>query len=343
MAYGSSELDIAASTYDTWINEGNNAVDLMSAHNQLVAVLWERSEETGDSFNFKRSGVAEGGKFKLTHYGNQNTTVDGVTRANQVTAFTPTVPGAGGQASILTNAYYEWTHYQGICFFNVEDLKKNQGKAAVIDFASAIKQQMIHSFYVEMGDDLWDGNVGAIDKLQSVTQCLKNTGTVGGIDQSSSDNLYWQAQTDSTAEVFNFFTFDTLRDACVHDTGVSTGITGEPDCSFMPGQLYAKARQDLKVSQRVEVSNTLKGGAKYLEYDGCRLFRETKMTAGECVILNSATWAFRYDTAAPEPTTEGFIQDPLRPSIKIRQANWFVGLGCISPKHNAWMSNKRGS
>jgi hypothetical protein len=172
MAYGSSELDVAASTYDSWINEGNNAVDLMSSHNQFVAVLENRSQQTGDSFNFKIQPVAEGGQFKVTVYGNVNTTVAGVTRANQINAITPTVPGAGGAASILTNLLYPWSHYQGICFVNYEDLSKNSGKAAVVDFAGAIKAQMVNSFYKKLGTDLWDGNVGAIDKIASVQSFL---------------------------------------------------------------------------------------------------------------------------------------------------------------------------
>lgn len=344
MAYGNtSELDIAASTTDLWINEGDNAVDLMSTHNQLVAVLRNTSTETGDSFSFFRSSAMEGGRFKLTVYGNTNTTVDGVTRANQINAFTPTIPGAGGQASILTNLWYEWAHYQGICYISYEDIKKNQGKSGVINFTSAIKEQMINSFYKKYGVDMWDGAAGTIDKVASVQYYLKNTGTVAGVDQSSSDNTWFQANTDDTSEIFNFFTFDTVRDACVHDTGTSGAITGDPDCAFMTAPLYAKARQDLKSSQRVEVSNMLKGGAKYLEYDGCRLFRETNMTAGECVILNSRTWQFRYDTAAPEPTSEGFLQDPNRPSMKSRSANHMIGLACKAPNRNGYMTNKSGS
>jgi hypothetical protein len=132
-----------------------------------------------------------------------------------------------------------------------------------------------------------------------------------------------------------------LRDLCVHDTAKPTGINQKaPDAAWLAAACYSKAKNDLRPSQRQEVTGTLKGGAAYVEFDQMRIFRETNLTAGTGVVLNTSTWGYRYHTLEPEPNSPTFIQDPTRPAMKSRGYNWINSLGNRSPKHNGYFSNK---
>lgn len=343
MAYGSSELDVSATTTDQWM-EGNG-LDLMSSHNSFSAVLLARSEEPMGDWAWRKESGAAGEVFKWSVYGNKNPTVGGVTRANQVSAITPIIPGANGAASVATTVRWAWAHYQGLVSINKEDETKNRGKEGIVKLSEMQVDQCVATFFEEVGNDFWDNAIGAEDKVQSVNHVLSSaTATVGGVDRNDSLNAWWRPYIDSTSEVFNTQTFDLVIDGATHDTGKATGITkGSPDAAWMYPDLYAKLRQDLKPSQRVEVSNMLKGGAKYLQYDDVRCFRETRMLSGTVAVINTGTWGFRYDTEVPEPNAPGFMQDPVRPAMKHRGYNWIIGLGCRSSKHNGYMSNKTAS
>lgn len=345
MAYGqTTELDVAASTTDSWTEA--NALDLLSAHNSFVAVLIDGSKEPGGDFQFMQSNVAEGNQFKCTLYGQANTTVDGVTRANQATSLLgANIVLGGSTANVITNTTWAWSHYQGSCNWNYEDKVKNSGKSQMINMVTAIVDQVEASFYRVLGTDLWDGVAGSIDKCQSVNHILAATsGIVGGLDVGDAANDdFMQAKRDTTTETFNWQTFDTVMLNASQDTGKPTGIRKhEPDVAFMPTALYAKGMQDLKSAGRIEVDRMVKGGGKYIKYAGgdMRVFRETNMTAGTVAIINSNTWTFRYNTLTPEWVTPGFIPVPGTPALWTRGANWFVGLGCRAVFYNGYLSNK---
>lgn len=335
MAYGSSELDRAAATIDKWINTGTNAIDLFSTHDPLMAILNENSQEPGGEYQMQQSDVAEGNQFKVPVWGKGDATVAGVTRANQAVAIAPTIGGP------LTNALWAWSHYQGMIFDNYEDRVKNSGSSQMVDLSQVLMAQIRATFFDTVGSHLWDGTAGAIDHIQSVNACLLNTGTVGGIDQSDSLNAFWQAQQDTTAEAFNTSTFDQVRDGCTFDTGLPTGIKQiDPDVAFLYTNLYSSLRQQLKPAQRTEVNATLKGGAKYLMYDGVRCYRNPRQTANTVVILNSRTMTFRFKTKSPDPVSPGFLPKSGYPSMFERGYNWFVGFGFLSIKHNGLLTNK---
>lgn len=340
MAFGSAELDLVASTTDLWVEA--NALDLYSTQNVLMAVLRGTSKEINGSLNFRQASVDGGGQWKIPVYGLGNSSVAGVTRANQVNAVGYTVP-----TNLVTNVLYPWTHYQGVIDYNYEDMVKNSGSSQRIDLARVLVDQITRTFANQLGNDLWaNGTAGSITAVQSVIGCLQNTGTVAGIDQTDTVNNSWfRSNTNSDVEVFNTQMFSALRDAATHDTGFSTeGMRGiEPDIAFLSGDLYSKLRMDLQASQRVEVSDTLSGGAKYLMFDGMKIGRETRMPAGTVVLLNSSVCHYRYHTESPEPNAPGWLVVPDRPALKRRGYNWMVGFGIASPKHCAYASNKSAS
>ncbi len=333
MAYGPGDGTIAASTTDEWLED--NILDLYAAHSPFLAQLQDTAEEPGGDFHFKQGTPGEGGKMKIPLFGKVTFTADGVTRANQATALTPTVNDD------VIAAYYNWAHYQGMAYHNYEDMQKNSGKAAQVDLGQAYVSQVISKLHAMVNTDMFDGAADSAAKVLSVDSALLNTGTVGGIDQSSADNAWWQAQQDTTAETVSTFMLDKLTIKSTVDTPVKNGVRKiNPDMALFGTDLLAKIVQELKSAQRLEVGKMLRGGAQYYDYNGMRLFNNPAQTATYVIILNTATWAFRYATKAPDPVTEGWVPTSNMPSMWQRGFNWFIGLACMSPKHNALATNK---
>lgn len=337
MAYGNtSALDLAASTVDQWMNEGENALDLMSTNNPLIAILRENSKQPGGNFNFRQEDGASGAQFRIAVNGKSNTTVDGVTAANQINAISTALPSG------VTAAVYNWSHYQGVVFMDYSQATKNSGKSKMVSLAESYVNQTTASFYDVLGTDLFDAAVDAEDKIGSANFPLANASTYGGIDQTdTTNNSWWRAQSNSTAEIINSQTIDAVYDLCTIDTGVSTGVQKiAPDIAFFYGDLYSKFRQELKQSQRYEVGEAEKGGGQYILYNGMRCYRTTRITSGTVLILNSSSMAFRYHTRSPEWVTPGFVPVDRTPSMMQRGANWFLGFGYRSVKHNGILTNK---
>lgn len=337
MAYGSSELDVAATTIDDWLNEGQQGIDLFSGHNPLVAILIDNSMEPGGAYQFKRDTVAEGNQFKLTAWGKGNATVAGITRANQVNAQTPTVT-----TNLATNALWPWSHYQGMAYDNYEDRAKNSGKAQMVDLGEMILDQIQATFFDTIGTDLEDGTAGSISKIQSVNGMLLNTGVVAGIDQSdTTNNSWWNAVSDSTSEIINTQTIDKVSMLATYNTGKKTGIQKNyPDFIMTTTANAAKLMQEIKAAQRTDVQNMVRGGAQYMEYAGKRIFWSDRIVANTAMVLNSTTMTFRYLTKMPDPKTPGWVPTSGVSALWERAYNWFVGFGSYSIKHNAYLTNK---
>ena len=354
MAYGNTnsqanaDLGLLSGTVDQWLNKGSTGINLFSGHSPFVAVLWDNSQEPGGDYQFR---VEEGGlpdAVKINVWGSpQNysagvTPVAGVTRANQVTALTPSV------ATTATNAKYTTAHYQGIAWLNDNDVSKNSGPYQMIDLAEQVVGQVKAAFFELVANHLEDGTAGAEDRIMAINYALANSGQVGGIDQTdSTNNAWWRAQADATVEVINTGVIDRAYDLCTFNTGMSTGISKmAPDVAFLGpgtngGNTYTTIRQELKQSQRVEVEDMLKGGAKYILYNGMRCFRTTRITAGQALILNSSTWALRLGSKTPKPVAPTFVPSSGRPGMYERGYNWYQALACYSPKHNALLTNKQ--
>lgn len=336
MSYGSSEADVAASTVDKWLNEGNNALDLFSSHNPVLAVLLDQSEQPGGEYQFKKASGTTGNKFKTTAYGKSNSSVAGVTKANQINAFSAAIP------SLLTNAYWSYAHYQGTAFYDYRSQTLNSGPEQRVDMGNSLFDQVVASFFDLVGTHLTSGSADAEDHILSFDSALLNTGTVGGIDQSDgTNNAWWQAVKDTTAAVINTQDLDkAILDATI-DTGKKTGIMRmSPDIILTTNTLSAKLMQDLKQAQRVDVQTMLRGGARYIDYAGCRVFNTTRVTAGYVLGINSTVWDFRYNTKSPEPVTPGWVPVDRTPAMVQRGYNWIVGLGTRSCKHNFLLTNR---
>lgn len=337
MAYGSTLLDVAATTVDEWMNEGDKGTDLLSGHNPMLAILIDQSQQPGGSFQFMQADVAEGGEFGEAIYGKPNTTVDGVTRAGQATPQTPTVT-----TNVATKSRWLWSFYQGIAYDNYQDRIKNSGKAKIVDLGNMILDQVVASFFDRVGTHLLDNAAGADNKVQSFNACLLNTGSVAGIDQTdTTNNSWWRAVQDTTSEIINSQTIDKVQMQATYDTGKNTTIHKlGPDFGLTTTDLAAKLKQELKPAQRTEVQTMLRGGAQYFEYNGMRIFWSDRIVAGTMLILNSTVWSFRYATKMPEPKTPGWVPTSSAAAMWERAYNWAIGLGCRSIKHNALLTNK---
>lgn len=362
MAYGSDETGVACATTDEWLNEGENGINLMASQDPFMAILYDNSLEPGGDWQFEQGTPAEGNKFKYTVYGKGPGNARGVGRASQTTGYSAAI---GDPA---TNVYWQWAHYESYCNWNYEDESKNSGKAKMVDLGRLIVDSLVSEMFQLMGYHFWDQQAGTDRHIQSVTQALLNTGTVAGIDQTdTTNNAWWNAQHNSDSEALSAVMFSQLISDCQVDTPVGNGIAQNyADVGFVPRGHYAVIKDTwLRPSQRQEVNVMARGGARYIVFDGVRIFRNTKfrtsvygtdtgaggtvtvaypMTENSAtdrgVILNSRTWGFRYKTKMPDPVTPDFIPVSGKPSMKERGYNWMAGLGCKSVKHNAMYSNK---
>lgn len=336
MAYGSADADLAATTTDNWLNEGTNAIDLFATHNPILAIMLDQSEQPGGEYQFRQGQGATGGKFRTAAYGKPASTAAGVTKANQINAISAALP------VFLTDAFWNYAHYQAVAFYDYRTQQNNSGPERRIDIGEAIMRSLQSSFYSEVGTDLTDGVVDSEDKILAFDAALLNTGVVGGIDQSdTANNLWWNAVKDTTAGTVNTQDIDkAILDATL-DTGIQTGIMRQsPDVILTTNTLSAKLMQDLKQAQRVEVQTMLRGGARYMDYAGCRVFNTTRITAGYVMGINSTVWDFRYNTKAPDPVTPGWVPVDRTPAMMQRSYNWMLGLGCRSPKHNFLLTGR---
>lgn len=337
MAFGNTaELDVAATTVDDWLNEGKQGIDLFSRHNPVVAILMDNSDQPGGDYQFQQ-GDMSGNDFKVSVWGKGNATVAGVTRANQVVLETPTVP-----TNLATNAAWTWAHYKGMAYDNYEDRAKNSGKSQMVDLGNMILNQIVATFFDQVGTDLLDNAAGTISKIQSFNAALLNTGTVAGIDQTdSTNNSWWRAAGDSTAEIINSQTIDKVVMDATFDTGLSSPIAKSyPDIGITTNANASKLMQELKPSQRTDTDVMLRGGAKYMTYGGMRIFNSERIVANTMLLLNSTVWTFRYLTKMPDPKTPGFVPTSGAPAMYERGYNWIVGLGSYSVKHNGLLQNK---
>lgn len=342
MAYGNTAaLNDAAAHVDDWIQA--NALNLYSAHSPLIARIMGRSKLPGGDFNFRKLALSGGENWRIPVFGNADSTVVGVTRANQINNLTPAITTGG-----ITNSIWTWAAYQGLVTVNHQDEIANQpGDEQKVSYIDTILARLRATFFDTVDTDFWDDVIGTRDKIQSVTQCLLNTGSPGGIDQTDTvNNSWWRAQGDSTSETINTTTFNRVANACEFDTGLSTGMSQlRPDIAFFSstsanGDLFSTFMEILEQSQRVQVESTIKGGATSMRYRDIDCYRNTRMTAGQVAIMNSASWIYRYETMMPKGNSEGFYPDPYKPMISLRGYYWCHALGCQSPKHNGLLQNK---
>ena len=342
MAYGnagsisSAYLDLLATTVDEWVEP--NGLILHATHSPMLAILYDQSMQPDGEYMFQQMELGGGVDWRIPLIARaiQTNGPAGVTRANMYSALTPT------KQSDITNIKWVKSTYQAQITDDYIRQTQNTGKQAMVDHIGLIYRQLKTDFFEVVETDLFDDVTGSEDKVQSFNKALPNTGTVGGIDQSSSDNTWWQANVNSDAETWNLPSWSKHFDQLNIDTPSPTGIgKGMPDVCFLYGDTYSLARQAVEQAQRtMEYKELGKTGFKFFEHNGCRFFRTTKIVADTYLLLNSRTWAWRYLQKFPEPVTPGFVPHPDRPGVWIRNYLWTVSLGGYSMKHNGLATNK---
>lgn len=347
MAYGnagsisSAYLDILATTIDEWVEP--NGLILHATHSPLLAILYDNSMQPDGDYMFQQLELGGGVDWRIPLIARVIQTSGapaGVTRANMYNAITPAIQ------QDITNIKWVKSTYQAQITDDYIRQTQNTGKQAMVDHLGLIYRQLKTDFFEAVETDLFDNAAGAADKVQSVNACLLNTGTVGGIDQSdTANNSWWNANIESTAEVWNLPSWNKHFDQLNIDTPSPTGIgKGMPDICFMYGDTFSLAREAATQAQRsLEYKELGKTGYKFFEHNGCRFFRTTKIVADTYLLLNSRTWAWRYLEKFPAPVTPGFVPHPDRPGVSIRNYLWTISLGGYSMKHNGAGTSKTAS
>lgn len=344
MAYGnagsvsSAYLDLLASTIDEWVEP--NGLVLHATHSPLLALLYDASMQPGGDYMFQQLELGGGNDWRIPVIARAIQTSGapaGVTRANMYNAITPAIQ------QDLTNIKWVKSTYQAQITDDYIRQTQNTGKQAMVDHLQLMYRQLRTDFFEATETDLFDNAAGASDKVQSVNDCLKNTGSVGGIDQSdTTNNTWWNAINEATAEVWNKPSWSKHVDQLTNDNPSPTGVKkGMSDVCFVYGDIYSLAREAAEQMQRsLEYKELGKTGYKYFEINGCRFFRTTKITADTYLLLKSWTWAWRYLQKFPEPVTPGFVPHPDRPGVWIRNYLWTISLGCYDVRQNGLGTNK---
>lgn len=347
MAYGNTNslsnayLDLAAGTVDDWLKTDMGVIDLFSSHSPFWAIILDNSLQPGGDFQLRELPLDGGIDWRVPVFGRglQSNAPAGVTRANLVNALTPAIP------SDLTNPRWLRSTYRGMLTDDYIRRTTNTGKAAMVDIASMMVNQIKADFFDQYETDIWDNAAGSESKVQSVNAALANTGSVAGIDQTdTANNSWWIAVQDTTSEMTNLATHRRMYDQATIDTSVPTGVgRGSPDIAFYYGDNFTVIREEIEQAQRLTYGELTKGGFKFFEHNGVRFFRNTRQVADTNIMLNSKTWVIRYVTKTPEAVTETFIPDPNRPGIWTKGYIHTISLGCLSIKHNVLMTNKRAT
>lgn len=358
MAYGnanslsSAYLEPYSTTLDSWMSD--TAVDLFSTHNPFWAQLWDVAQEPGGDFQFmKAEGSGEAMRFPV--WGRTTTGAGAagdiipVTRAAQATTtVTPSI------MANTTNALFPYAGYTGSLFYHYRGTITNRGKEQVINDGQTFQNQIRAGFYDEVGTDMLDTADAAQDKIMSAYHFVANTAydstatrltgfsdSPGGIDPSDAANTWWRSYGNNVAETINSTVIREVKNKCRHDTGVQTGIRkSEPDFMLMHTDIYSTFEGYLEQSQRAVVTDMLKGGCKYLEYAGMRVFFTGRIASGAFLCLNSSTFAIRYGTLHPVSTTPGWTPVSLYPAMMEKGYNWVVGAGGFAPRYNGCGLNK---
>lgn len=349
MAYGnagsitSAYLDLAAESVDEWANIGTNAIDWFSTHEPLIAILFDQSMQPNGDYQFWQLPLDGGIDWRVPGFGRgveHAGAPAGITRANLINRIAPAIP------SLLTTPKWIRSMYRGILFRDQKEINQNMSKEKMVDLAMAMKAQMDADAFQQISIDLWDNAAGAEDKVQSVNKPLANDSTVAGVDQTdTANNSWWNAGTvDSTAEVWNLTSFNRGYDAITYDTPVATGVSKKaPDICFLYGDLFSVTREALTQNQRIDYSDMARGGAKYIEANGVRFFRNTRQVADTVVLMNSRSFVWRYVTKFLDWVTPGFVPVDATPGMWQRGWTWEVSAGYLSCKHNQLFTNKRAS
>lgn len=345
MAYGnagsisSAYLDLLATTIDEWVQP--NGLILHATHSPLLAMLYDESLQPGGDYMFQQLALGGGIDWRIPLIARAIQTAGtpaGVTRAGLYTPITPAI-----QQDITDIKWLKSTYRAQISDDYVRQTQ-NTGKQAMVDHLQLYYRQLKTDFFEMVETDLFDNVAGSADKVQSINACLANSTTVGGVDQSdTANNSWWNATNEATAEVFNLPSWNRHFIQLTIDTPSPTGVgKGMPDFCFLYGDLFALAwEQALQQQRTAEYRELGKTGFKFLEVNGCRLFRTTKLVADTYVLGQSKTWAWRYLEKFPEPITPGFIPMPGTPGVYIREYLWTVSFGGYSMKHNGLGTNKR--
>lgn len=337
MAYGNTGiLGQVAADFDRWV--GSNSLNLLASHNPALAIMIDESSQPGFTANF-RKGDATGRRWRISAWWSPNSTVDGITRAEQATTtVTPAIRNP------LTGLEYYWAHYIGGTNIDYREETANMSPSKIVDVADSLLQQIQTGFYEKIGDHLLDATVDAEDRIMALDY-PDNTNTVGGVDTSdSANNLQLNVYKETTVEVLSTVRLSEARANCVYDSVKAGSVPKSgPDACFMRTDVWNKILTDLTQSQRTDVQRLQKGGAEFFEFAGMRCFNTNRLTAGRVLGVNTATIHFRYNTIAPDPVTSVWTPVSGYPAMKERLYNWLLGTGYASLKHNFLLTGKTAS
>lgn len=174
-------------------------------------------------------------------------------------------------SDVISAAEYQWRQIAINVVASGRELRINSGESKIIDLAKSRIKNAIRTFNNNFSSDLYsDGTAtNQINGLQALVADL-GTGTVGGINSSTTGNEFWKNQ------IFNATTESVTVSASTIENsvmlplwlGLDRGPDDQPDLIVMDNTYYQYFEASQVSIKRYMDSSTADGGMASLKYKG---------------------------------------------------------------------------
>lgn len=272
----------AVATYTAFAVEKAVAKEWTSIYTQNHPLLIALADK-GTNFN---TGFTVQGNTKIIIpiLGDDLTTpAAGVTDANELTADTLSVSNGFSQAA------YEIAHYRANQTYRESELML-AANGARGDFLGGKSKQVIESFKNRWSTDASSATVDSRSKVMGVRYALSTSNTVGGISQTTDTN--WAANVKTSAGTFGLSLIDDQVDL-INSKGRGSADLILASVVAGSGNMFGKIRTAIGPTAE-RLVNVKDGFGRYglqdIEYLGAKVVNDSRGTAGEILVLSTATW-----------------------------------------------------
>lgn len=184
----------------------------------------------------------------------------------------------------ITSAVYDWRQFAVTVAISGIEEAKNAGDSAVFSLLKAKIQQAELSAEEALDEMFFADGTGNSSKdwfgLAYFIPSNPTTGTVGGIDRSSSDNAWWRPQVSDSAIPL------TIADV-THQNNLCTKGRDKPDLHLTTQSLYEKYESLLQPHLRLTNTKAADAGFENLAFKSATVFYDDYCGTGDWYLLNS--------------------------------------------------------
>lgn len=230
----------------------------------------------------------------------------------------------------ISAAEYVWAQYASSIAISGRQERQNAGETQIIKLLEAKAQIAEKSLRREMDIDLFGSTLNAENKLNGLQSLIDTTSTVGGINRSSGDNAFWQANVSASVGSFATLGLNAMRTAYnnASDEGQDT-----PNFGVTTQSIFEFYEKSLQSQQRFQDNKVADGGFMTLKFKNMDLFWDSNVASGEMYMLNTDWLKLKVHKDADMETTE-FVK-PANQDAKVAQILWMGNLVILQPRRQA--------